>query len=390
VIGGLGAMRYWARELTQFTFVPALSFQPVAPLGDDAYADPALWFSRGLGSAQDSPRWRPTGAPNQEASMPAAVFFVHPTSHYDRMQWNASPDDATANKTADLFVRGLATPFNAAAELWVPRYRQATLGAFLTERPEGKLALDAAYADVLAAFDHFLAHTDPRLPIVLAGHSQGSFHLKRLMQERVAGKPLARRIAAAYVVGWPVSIEHDLPAIGLPACTKADQSGCILSWQSYAEPADTVQMLDAYAHFAGLDGSPRGTPPFLCTNPLTGGESDSASNFSNLGTLVPDAALSGGVLMPGLVPARCSPEGFLLIGPAPQMGPFVLPGNNYHVYDYPLFWSNVRADVARRVNHWHGTRMNKPSPSSTQASAAKVAPETTQPEKPKSWWHLWS
>jgi len=27
----------------------------------------------------------------------------------------------------------------------------------------------------------------------------------------------------------------------------------------------------------------------------------------------------------------------------------VLPGNNYHVYDYSLFWANVRADANRRL-----------------------------------------
>ena len=34
----------------------------------------------------------------------------------------------------------------------------------------------------------------------------------------------------------------------------------------------------------------------------------------------------------------------------PSLGSYVLPGNNYHVYDYPLFWANVRADVARRLD----------------------------------------
>ena len=30
----------------------------------------------------------------------------------------------------------------------------------------------------------------------------------------------------------------------------------------------------------------------------------------------------------------------------------VLPGNNYHVYDIPLFWANLQADVARRMAAW--------------------------------------
>jgi hypothetical protein len=31
------------------------------------------------------------------------------------------------------------------------------------------------------------------------------------------------------------------------------------------------------------------------------------------------------------------------------MGNFVFPGNNYHVYDFSLFWANVRADANRRA-----------------------------------------
>ena len=37
----------------------------------------------------------------------------------------------------------------------------------------------------------------PALPIVLVGHSQGALHLMRLLKDRVAGTPLAGRVAAA-------------------------------------------------------------------------------------------------------------------------------------------------------------------------------------------------
>jgi len=40
----------------------------------------------------------------------------------------------------------------------------------------------------------------------------------------------------------------------------------------------------------------------------------------------------------------------LMIGAPPQgFGNYVLPGNNYHVFDYALFWANIRDDVARRL-----------------------------------------
>ncbi len=57
-------------------------------------------------------------------------------------------------------------------------------------------------------------------------------------------------------------------------------------------------------------------------------------------------------MLPGRVGARCD-DGFLIIdGDVPRMGAFVLPGNNYHVYDYALFWGAVRRDAERRVAAW--------------------------------------
>lgn len=379
VIGALGALRYWAKELTQFTFVPVVPFSAPAQLPDNAYDDPGLWYSRGAGGPGDPSRWRPNGAPVDEATLPVAVFFIHPTSHFDRLHWNSSIDETLIAGRTETLLRGLATPFSAAAELWAPRYRQVTLGAFLTDRPSGRKALDVAYGDVLAAFDTFVASVDPRLPIVIAGHSQGAFHLMHLMQDRVAGKPLAARVAAAYAVGWPVSLDHDLPEMGLPACDGPDQAGCVISWQSFAEPAETDMVREAYARFPGLDGRARGNSPFLCVNPVSGRPGDETPAIANPGTLVPDTALTGASLIPGLVPARCAPDGFLMIGPAPQLGPFVAPGNNYHVYDIPLFWSALRADVARRVKAWHG------------APPAKGAPQAPTPENHKTagWWRQW-
>ncbi|MDQ3140277.1 MAG: hypothetical protein M3Q15_06085, partial [Pseudomonadota bacterium] len=88
----------------------------------------------------------------------------------------------------------------------------------------------------------------------------------------------------------------------------------------------------------------------LCTNPLTGESGGAASAEANLGTLIPNAELTEAVLQAPGVPARCDIRGFLLIGEnAPELGPYVLPGNNYHVYDYALFWSNIRADAERRL-----------------------------------------
>ncbi|HEY6869112.1 MAG TPA: DUF3089 domain-containing protein [Novosphingobium sp.] len=360
---GRVALTFWGGDLARIALVPAQGFESQPPLDASAYADAGMWYAR-PDLADDPTRFRPAGLPAGEPPLGAAVFFVPPTSYFDRAHWNAPLRDPEVDRPARQMLRGMASAFNASPAIWAPRYRQATFGAFLTDRPERTRALDLAYGDVRQAFAAFLAAIPADQPIVLAGHSQGALHLKRLLREDVAGRPLARRIVAAYLIGWPVSLAHDLPRLGLPACTGPAQSGCVASWLSYAEPADPAATLEGYARFPALDGqSPRGTP-FLCTNPLTWTIGARAPATLNRGTLVADqgtgsATATGATLRPGQVPARCGTDNFLLIGPPPEMGDAVLPGNNYHVYDIPLFWANLRADVAARLAAWQTARKDR-------------------------------
>lgn len=348
VIATLLALRLFGLELSRLALVPGEPFAALAPLPVNAYAANDMWIAR-PGKPGNPALWRPTGLKPDSAPFKAAVFFIHPTSYFSRAHWNAPLDNAEANDRAIKFVRAQASVFSNAQAIWVPRYRQATLGAFLTEKPEGQRALASAYQDVLAAFDTFMAQQPADTPIVLAAHSQGSMHLMRLLKERIAGKPIAKRIVAAYVIGWPVPVTADLPALGLPACSAPDQTGCILSWESYAEPAGYEGTMGQFEALPGLAGTSRKGDRYLCTNPLTGMLGGAASASANAGMLKSTADFKGGEIIPGGAPARCDAKGFLLIGPGPDLGPYVLPNNNYHMYDYSLFWMNIREDVARRV-----------------------------------------
>lgn len=348
------AYRIWGAELLRQAMVPGSRFATQAALPTDSYKRAEMWLAR-----PDKPGnpalWVPPGY--EAAKEPvAAVFFIHPTSYLNRAHWNAPLDDKEANDRAALFLRGQASAFNGAGAVWAPRYRQATFGAFLTSKDDAQQALDLAYRDVSAAFDQFLTEAGER-PIVLAGHSQGALHLTRLLHDRIADKPIAKRVVAAYVVGWPVSKTADLPKLGLGECVTADQTGCILSWQSFAEPADPSLLRDSFDASNGFTGGKRAGTPMICTNPITGTPSVSAEASANLGTLIPSADFSSAVLRKGVVPARCDGRGILSLGAAPDGigGQYVLPGNNYHVFDYSLFWANVRADAERRLRAFQTT-----------------------------------
>ena len=337
-------------RLIRMSFVPGAPFAEQAPAAANAYSAKAMWYARPDITAANPAEWRPKGIAVGSSTRGALVFFVHPTSYLTRAAWNAPLDDTISADLARTFIRGQASAFNGVGAIWAPRYRQATFGSFLTTQAEAQKALDAAYGDVALAFDAFVAQAPQDRPIILAGHSQGALHLTRLLREKVAGKPLAARVVAAYVVGWPVSLATDVKAMGLPACVTANQSGCILSWQSFAEPADPKLVTDAYDATTGFDGRPRKATAMLCTNPLTGVPNTAANAKATLGAVIPDADLKDGTLLVGTIPARCDARGFLMIGAPPEdIKSYVLPGNNYHVFDYSLFWSNIRADAARRL-----------------------------------------
>lgn len=337
--------RLWGDRLMRVAFVPGTAFSAPPPRSATDYRDPKLWYAQG----KTKPLPLPAGAPAQPTpARQAAIFFVHPTSYIDRSHWNAPDGDKDAETLARTFIGAEANVFASLGPLWAPRYRQATFGAFLTDRPEAAQALDAAYGDVAAAFDAFLA-ANPTGPILLSAHSQGSRHLMRLLAERIAGRPVAARIAAAYLVGWPVSVTADLPALGLPACRSAGQPSCILSWQSFAPPAAPDYMLAPYDAGRGLTGKPRRGTPMLCVNPLTGAPG-AAPASANRGMAKRDADDDSQSLVKPAPGARCGARGLLLIDDAPDLGPYVLPGNNYHVYDYALFWSNIRDDASRRLH----------------------------------------
>jgi hypothetical protein len=347
MMAGALAYRLFEPQLMKLAMVPSGHFQDAPAVDPHAYARADMWIAR-----PDIPNnpslWTPPGV-TRSGNVRAEIFFIHPTSYLQKARWNAPLDDPESQWRARLFVQSQASALNDIGEVWAPKYRQATFGAFLTTRDDAARALDFAYRDVLAAFEAFLQQAPKDRPIILAAHSQGSLHLMRLLAERIKGRPEAKRIVAAYIVGWPISVTADLPSLGLPACEQPGRARCILSWQSFAQPADPKMITDVYDASRGETGHSRAGTPMVCVNPLTGTRNGATPAEANLGTLVPNSTLTAGTLQRPGVPARCDPRGFLLISNPPALGPYVLPGNNYHVYDYALFWLNIRRDAAARL-----------------------------------------
>lgn len=281
------------------------------------------------------------------------VFFIHPTTHIKPTQWNAAYDDASAQPMLQsIALKNMAAAFDG--NRYAPRYRQATTGAFYDESGQGEIAMERAYVDILAAYDNFMERRDKNIPYMLVGHSQGALHLLNLLKDRVADSQERSHMVAAYVLGWPVSIEEDLGAIGMKPCETEDETGCVMSWMSYAEGADTSDLKTWYDTSLGLSGNPRRDSTMLCTNPLNwtvGGEAGSSLNLGSVVLTPGDAPLPDPIK--GLTGATCK-DGFLFVSPSlsDDWKVMDLGGGNLHFYDINLFYMNIGTNISDRTQAW--------------------------------------
>ena len=131
-----------------------------------------------------------------------ACFYVYPTV--------SGQQTRLATKRVDPEIRSIAlyqaARFSQVCRVYAPVYRQATvpaLNAGTTTRGDYL----TAYGDVEEAFDAFLRRIGRHRGFVLIGHSQGSFHLERLVRRRIDGHAgLRRRMVSAVLLGGDVAV----------------------------------------------------------------------------------------------------------------------------------------------------------------------------------------
>ena len=325
--------------------------QKVPPAPD--YANKSAWAAwPGRRSDADAV---PQGAGSAKgpAALRADVFFIHPTTELGMAAGNVRYDEpGRAKEWLDHGVlRFQASAFNACCRIFAPRYRQATLAAFLSFTPQAEAAFSLAYADVLRAFDYYMAHENRGRPFIIASHSQGSLHAMRLLQERIIGTPLKGKLLAAYVVGS--GLPADIEKYGLPICASPFETGCAVNWNS-VEKGKTIGLRGHTAIW--LDGHYQevGGREIACVNPLNWVRNGEANAGANLGSL---PAARAGQPMPASIPqltgAECS-DGLLGISiPAnakPGFTDFLTKYGSYHVFDYNLFYMNIRKNALERAS----------------------------------------
>jgi Protein of unknown function (DUF3089) len=326
---------------------------PAAPPAPD-YARADTWAAwPGHPSGADALPPGLTDAPLPE-DQKVDVFFIHPTTYLASGTLNARYDQPGRTRTRidQGVLRFQASVFNGCCRVYAPLYRQAALGAFRTSDTAAAVAAyDLAYSDVLKAFDYYLAHVNRTQPFIIASHSQGSLHAMRLLQERIAARPLQQRLVAAYVVGYYVP--EEIERTGIPVCRAAAQTGCLIDWNTIAAGAsDGPRERTRLIWFEGRY-QPLGSRPVVCVNPLSwtaGGDAPAASNLGGLPGVRPGAPLRAPV--PQLTGARCEGTALQVAIPFGERRGFrnlLTLFGSYHILDYNLFYANIRVNARQRV-----------------------------------------
>lgn len=274
-----------------------------------------------------------TGEKVGKSSVAAAdVFFIYPTLMTSKKdsRWNAPINDSIINADVLKWI----IPYQASAwadsgRLFVPYYRQNHYRAFFEPHIEqgGLAAQQIAYDDVKAAFEYYLAHENNGRPIILAGHSQGAIHLKKIVQEFFDDTELQQQLVAAYLVGTKVK-PNEFKSI--KPLSSPNATGGYVSWNSYK-----MGKLPKYADW--YEGA-------TTTNPVTWDVNKTSDFNQHKGLKYYDEGIIASCLKVEVT------DGLLWVSlPKVPKRFWVSFVKDYHRFDITFFWQDINLNIQQRV-----------------------------------------
>lgn len=352
------------------------------------YSNPEAWLCRpgrddacaadvtATSVAADGRMRREAFAP--DADPPIDCFYVYPTVSLDETP-NADlvPGDEEQEVARQQFAR-----FGSACRLYAPVYRQVTVPALRAmlrgETPATNREL--AYADVKAAWAHYLANDNEGRGVVLVGHSQGAGLLTRLVASEIDGKPAQQDLlVSALLIGTNLAVADPHTGGGsfsaIKPCTGADETGCVIAYSSFRADAPPREgslfgavpetgMKAACVNPAEIDGSDGALKAYLPTRRIT-------TSMAEPGpwTASGEAIETPHVSLPGLLTAQCLEQGgfsFLSVtvnaDPADARTDMIVgdvvvdgavqPGWGLHLIDMNLALGNLVDIVKRQGAAW--------------------------------------
>jgi hypothetical protein len=318
-------------------------------------------------------RSQATFTPARAKRPPVDCFYVYPTV--------SDQPRAIATKRIDPEERSIAryqvARYASTCRIFAPMYRQVTLRSIAGGEPTAKQRA-TGYRDVRAAWRDYLRHDNHGRGVVLVGHSQGTFVLRRLIREEIDPAPAARRrLVSAVLLGGNVLVRRGKDVGGdfrhIRACRSRSQLGCVIAFSTFNATPPAGALFGRPSSTFG-DPVPKDSQ-VLCTNPaaLRGGSApihsiEPTAPFapgSTLGAIVPQVgfpattARTPWVEADGVYTARCSTRGgasVLRIAAAKPGAPELraLPDATWglHLVDANIALGDLVGVVTRQAQHY--------------------------------------
>jgi hypothetical protein len=319
---------------------------------------------------------------NRQSTASIDTFYLHPTSFSSSTQNNGPIHDIQSQFLSDGgSLNQQASVYNGISKVYAPRYRQASQeiqDAFGTWNNNNgsdlftpmQEAMDVAFNDVVAAFETFIEtyNVDKKSkhnrPYIIASHSQGTMHGKRLIKyintKSKTMHPIymkaKKHLLFAYIIGNTIAANNEMPS-WLPLCENATSLHCYVTWNTYVKGGNPDHWLVKLRNYKTTMNNTNNTATLACVNPLdwklgshTANKSLHYGSFGILGSLF----LTN--FNEHFVSARCTNEGIVEISPDPTIFPgwpyfkdITFKGNGeLHAYDYNMFYRNIRYNVWER------------------------------------------
>jgi hypothetical protein len=267
----------------------------------------------------------------------ADVFFIYPTliDSKNQREWNSDIwNEDIRNDVINRPVKYQASAWLDAGNLYVPYYRQAHIRVFNDKfRVDGDKALNLAYNDIKEAFTYYLENFNNDKPFIIASHSQGTVHAKRLIAEFIDGKELQKKLIAAYLVGIKV-FEDEFKNI--KPMNSANETGGFVTWNTFK--FNKYPRKDNYENW--FKGG-------VTTNPITWDDSKETKKDLHKGLLYRDLKIFSQNIDIKLI------DGIVWSTVPNVPGKILLQTvRSYHFADINLFWVDIRENAKLRVDQW--------------------------------------
>ncbi len=308
---------------------------------------------------------------------PIDCFYLYPTQS----------DQPTPNSNLDKdppirrVVVQQARMFSTVCDVYAPMYRQVT---FNGDQSGYNPQVETAYRSARSAFRDYLKNYNDGRGFIMIGHSQGSAHTARLIDEIVdTNAKLRKRFVGAIAPGANIYVPIGKAVGGLydnvPACTKVGQFRCVTAFSTYSDvpgPNAEFSRVDAGYWIYPEERPDPSKFEAMCTNPalLDGGDGtlEPLVDFDYLFGVPAEETAAPWVGEPDYYKVDCRRQdgahwlNLAKVGLSgdtrPDLGAAVASGTNYHVPEVNLAEGNLLTiaqnqsdSYAANIRGWRGS-----------------------------------